>query len=167
MEQIKLINVENVSDQEAEKYKARESVRAVVFDNEKKIGVLYSTIKHYYTLPGGGIETGETKEEALKRECKEEIGCNIEIVKELGFTLEYQKQNKLKQNSYCYIAKVVGEKGASSLTDDEIERGFETVWMSLKEAENKFQESVGSSDRLHMGPRNLAVVEVVKKFTSG
>lgn len=164
MKQIKLINVENVSEDEAAKYKAREAVRAVVFDDKKMIGVIHSTKKHYYTLPGGGIEEGETKISALKRECKEEIGCDVKIIKELGSTLEYQKHYKLRQTSYCYLAKVVGQKGVSSLTDYEIERGFETVWLTFEDAKNKIRESVGDSERRHMGPRNIAVLETIKKI---
>ena len=38
---------------------------------------------HYFTIPGGGVEVGETFEEAAIRETKEETCCDIEIVKTL------------------------------------------------------------------------------------
>ena len=38
---------------------------------------------HYFTIPGGGVEEGETYEEAAIRETKEETCCDIEIVKAL------------------------------------------------------------------------------------
>ena len=38
---------------------------------------------HYYTIPGGGVEIGESFKEAAIRETKEETCCDIEIVKDL------------------------------------------------------------------------------------
>ena len=38
---------------------------------------------HYYTIPGGGVEIGETYKNAAIRETMEETNCKIEIVKRL------------------------------------------------------------------------------------
>ena len=38
---------------------------------------------HYFTIPGGGVEEGETYKEAAIRETMEETCCNIEILEEL------------------------------------------------------------------------------------
>ena len=141
MKQIKLINLENVSDEEADKYPIREAARAIVFDENNFIALLHATKTHYYKLPGGGIEKGETKEEALKRECLEEIGCNIKIVKELGLTVEYRKEFNVKQISYCYIARLIGKKGLPDLEQDEEDEGFQTIWISLEDAIEKVHES--------------------------
>lgn len=141
MKQIKIINPENVSKEEVEKYATRKAARAIVFDENELVALLHVTNNKFYKLPGGGIEISETREEALKRECLEEIGCNIEIVKEVGSIVEYRKKFKVKQTSYCYIAKLVGEKGVPNLEQDEIEDGFKTAWMPLKEAIIKIKES--------------------------
>src|SRR3954468_8512933 len=42
----------------------------------------------WYVLPGGGQDVGETFYETLRRECREEINCEIEIG-ELRFIREY------------------------------------------------------------------------------
>jgi len=72
MKQLKLINPENVSEEEIKKYLVREVGRAVVVDEDKKIALLYVSKENYYKLPGGGIEEGEDKISALKRECLED-----------------------------------------------------------------------------------------------
>ena len=67
----------------------RVSVRAVIFDGDNIITMFRSkkkddgTRKEYYVIPGGGVEEGESLEEALIREIKEELGIDIEIVKYL------------------------------------------------------------------------------------
>jgi 8-oxo-dGTP diphosphatase len=40
----------------------------------------------YWSLPGGGVELGETIENAIKRELKEELSIDIEILELLGVT---------------------------------------------------------------------------------
>ena len=40
-------------------------------------------VLHYFTIPGGGVEEGETYEEAAIRETKEETCCNIGLLKYL------------------------------------------------------------------------------------
>ena len=141
MKYLKLINLENVSNAEADAFNIREAARAIVFDEDQLIALLHSTKNHYYKLPGGGIEQGEDMEMALKRECMEEIGCMVEIIKEVGMIIEYRKKFNIKQTSYCYIAKLVGKKDDPRLEQDEIEEGFETVWLPYEQALNILRES--------------------------
>ena len=37
----------------------------------------------YYTIPGGGLEEGETEEEGVIREIKEEFGIKVKVIKKL------------------------------------------------------------------------------------
>jgi 8-oxo-dGTP pyrophosphatase MutT (NUDIX family) len=83
------------------------------------------------------VEENENIEDAVKRECKEEAGCDVEIVKEAGFVTEYRKKGNLKQTSYYYIVKVVGKKGTPNLTEDEIAEGYEIVWVPFETALEK------------------------------
>jgi 8-oxo-dGTP pyrophosphatase MutT (NUDIX family) len=141
MKQIALINLENISEQEAAGYKTRGAARAVVFDEAGLIALLHATKYDYFKLPGGGIEKDEDPVTAMKRECREEIGCDVEVTGELGMIVEYRKKFGLKQTSYCYIAKLVGKKGTPQLMEDEIEEGFQTVWLPLEDALNRVKES--------------------------
>jgi len=74
--------------------KTIEVVAAVIINNNKILCVQrgeskYSYISKKYEFPGGRIEEGETKEEAVKREIKEELKMDIFIVSEF-ITVNYQ-----------------------------------------------------------------------------
>ena len=54
----------------------RPSVRGIIF-RDGKIAMMHSVKYNYYKLPGGGIEPGETMEETLVREVREESGLLV------------------------------------------------------------------------------------------
>ena len=54
----------------------------------------------YYTVPGGGLEEGETEEEGVIREIKEEFGINVKVIKKL-YEMEMQKFNQREVYFLC------------------------------------------------------------------
>jgi 8-oxo-dGTP diphosphatase len=135
MKHLTTINLENIDEDQTEDYEARRAARAVVFDEKDCVALLPVSKHNYYKLPGGGIEEGEDIPEAVKRECLEEIGCEIEIVQEIGEIHEFRPKNKFKQTSYCYIAKTSGAKGEPAFTESEQRQGFlMPVWVPIAEA---------------------------------
>ena len=116
------------------KYVFRKAVRAVLMDDERKIALLNVTKKNYHKLPGGGAKTEENDFEALRRECLEEIGCDITIEEELGIIKEFRDQFEQEQDSHCYLAKVKGPKGEPKFTAKEIRQGFIPEWVSQEES---------------------------------
>ena len=117
----------------------RKASRAIVLDENGNVALLHATKKHFHKLPGGGVEAGESIEEALKRELAEEIGCMAKNIRELGIVEEFRNKFSLHQLSYCFIADISGEKGIPHLEPDEIADGFETVWLSLEDAINTIE----------------------------
>ena len=52
----------------------------------------------------------------------------------IGQVIEYRKRHKLKQTSYCYLAKVIGEKIEPNFTSKENNKGFTAKWVKPEEA---------------------------------
>ncbi|TAJ14571.1 NUDIX domain-containing protein [Patescibacteria group bacterium] len=163
MKQILFLNPENVSEDEAQGYPLREAARAVVFDEDGMIALLHVSKENYYKLPGGGLEGSEDKLSALQRESVEEIGCEIEVEREIGSVLEYRKIFTIRQISYCYLAKVKGVKGIPDFTQHEKDRGFVLVWMSLEKAKQILAENQATSieGKIYIVPRDLAILEAI------
>ena len=84
MEPLLVIKDKDIFPNEVEKedlvYELRLAVKAVIVDLDGKIALVG---KKYRLLPGGGVNEGEIFTNAIKRECLEEVGCSIEIDKEI------------------------------------------------------------------------------------
>lgn len=82
------------------------------------------TLPNYWEFPGGKIEQGESKEEALKREIQEELGCTIEVFNHVeDTTYEYEK---VIVRLETFMAKVV-----SGIP--EVSEHAELKWMTRQE----------------------------------
>lgn len=69
-----------------------------------RVGVQNHPIGDYYTFPGGGQEENETLEDGTKREIKEELGIDVEVIK-----LLYQLEDKENQkDEYFFLCKYIG-----------------------------------------------------------
>src|SRR5713226_9109322 len=84
------------------------TVGALIVNNEGKI-LLAKSHKWFdkYTLPGGHIEVGESMTDAVRREVKEEVGLDVEVVEmllvqEAIFAPEfYKKKHFIFIDFYC------------------------------------------------------------------
>lgn len=56
----------------------RKAVRAIIFKDNQLLVIKRNKFgTQYYTLPGGGVDLGETTEQALLREMQEETGIRL------------------------------------------------------------------------------------------
>ncbi len=152
-------------DEKPGELKLREAARSVVVNDFNELAILYVSTKNFYKIPGGGVEAGENYLSALKREVREEAGCEIEVTRELGAIIEYRTHFKVLQKSYCYLAKVVGKVGAPQFDPGELADGFEVKWMSLAEAEKRIK-TVKTDDYLgqFVTDRELTILKEAKKY---
>jgi len=129
----KTLGIGELGEELGNDYRLRKSARAVLINSEGKMAAQYLSTYTYHKLPGGGVDPGETAEEALKREVLEEVGCDCEIIEPIGVTIEYRNKYNMIHISYAFSAKVVGEIGEPALEDGEIEEGQSTLWLPPSE----------------------------------
>jgi len=139
----------------------RKASRGIAFDNNGKMAVFYKKNKNQYKLPGGGLDEGETFEEAFIREVEEEVGCKVEIIECLGYTEEYKTKSNYIQTSYVFIGKVVEKYEDLKLTQMEEDEGGERLWMSPNEALEKMK--LNYSSLLASEYTNLYSTKIVAK----
>ncbi|MBC7253443.1 MAG: NUDIX domain-containing protein [Actinobacteria bacterium] len=85
-----------------------------------------------YFLPGGGVDTGESDIDALKREILEETGCQASILTELGEAVEYIKAYSEKKH-YQIRSRFYGVQLGSKVREG-IEKGEQLVWLRKEDA---------------------------------
>ena len=80
-----------------------QAVHAFCFCDGKLV-IVYAAEKGYWTPPGGGIEPGETYEEAVIREVKEETNMKVLSQKFIGYQDIYEPDRIVRQTrSVCIV----------------------------------------------------------------
>ena len=87
----------------------------------------YGEWKDWWEFPGGKMEVGETPEEALKREIREELSVEINVG-ELLTTVEYDYP-AFHLTMHCFLCTLVGE--ALHLNEHEAAR-----WLTMNELDS-------------------------------
>ncbi len=88
-----------------EDYKLNIRAAAVIIHNNK-ILVHKNVRKDHCALPGGRIAIGENSEETIKREIKEEIGKETEIIGYIGTIENFFEMNQKKYYEILFIHRV-------------------------------------------------------------
>ena len=130
------------SEQLGKEYALRKSARAILAKNDGTVAIQYLENHTFHKLPGGGVDPGETIEEALRREIKEEVGCDLTIEKPLGMVIEYRNKYNLIHISYCFAARVDGAIAEPTLEQAEIDEGMKTIWITPEEALGRMEKDV-------------------------
>ena len=82
-----------------------------------------------WSAPGGEVEFGEKSEDAVIREVKEEIGVDIEIIKNIGFTDQILNNSGLHWHLIHFLCKI--KDGNPSIMEPD---NFEKIeWFDTKD----------------------------------
>ena len=116
----------------------RPSVRGIIVQDGQLV-MVHSLKYDYYKFPGGGIEAGETHEEALIREVHEETGLRVlpESIRPFGLVRRIQKgyyEDIFLQENYYYFCAVSDTAEAQSLDDYEADERFTPECVTADEA---------------------------------
>ena len=118
----------------------RPSVRGIIV-RDGKVAMMHSKKYNYYKLPGGGIEPGETLENTLVREVREESGLIVkpETIREFGSVRRIEKGRKediFVQDNYYFLCEAETTPVEQNLDDYEAEEQFTLEFVSVEHATN-------------------------------
>jgi len=125
----------------------RNSAKAVIIADGKLLTIQCLSWKHetYFILPGGGQNPGETLHDALRRECREELGTEIEIgplrrVREyIGKNHEFaEKHTGIHAVEFMFLCSLKTElkniAAKIGTSPDDAQTGI--AWLPLSELQN-------------------------------
>lgn len=146
----------------------RKIVRAIVFDDQENYYFVRAKRDDDFgkaTLietSGGGVEAGEDLETALKRELKEELGAEVEIMHKIGIVSDYYNLIHRHNINNYYLCKVTSF-GEKHLTKDEIEDfHLSTLRLSYRNAEKEYQKCAETKIGKLIADRELPVLRRAK-----
>ena len=151
----------------------REIVRAIVFDEERFFYFVRAERDDDFgkaTLietSGGGVEQGEDLLAAIKRELKEELGANVEILCKIGVISDYYNLIHRHNINNYYLCKVISF-GEKNLMQDEIEEfHLSTLKLTYEEAIQEYERCACTKIGRLVANRELPILQQAKKIMDG
>jgi 8-oxo-dGTP pyrophosphatase MutT (NUDIX family) len=116
---------------------AKEKVAAggIVVDDEGRVLLVHRAYYDDWSFPKGGVDKGETIEQAARREVREEAGLECRIIRQLSESRYYYTTHKGETRPKVVHYFLMEITGGRLFTD-----GKETddaIWCSPAEAENR------------------------------
>ncbi len=123
----------------------------------------------YYHIPGGHIEIGEDSEQAVIREIKEEIGCDVEKIKLFAIQENFWIRNNKKCHGieFYYIIEPKQKLKMEDCEKIEIDKGEEKLlefkWTTSEELKDMDLRSTNIRDMIINEEYLKGLTHIVKR----
>lgn len=125
------------------KIKEKKAVNNIIVNEKGQVLILKRAIRKekaypgLWDLPGGGVESGETLQEAATREAKEETGLKIRPAQDYFYVYHYEDKD-------IYVYGIISKTNKSNVSLSEAHTEFR--WISEDEYKNfEYTPSVGAT----------------------
>ena len=151
----------------------RQIVRAIVFDEEGWFYFVRVMRDDHFgravliETSGGGVEDGEDLLPAIRRELREELGAQVEVVCPIGTVSDYYNLIHRHNINHYYLCRAVSF-GKKHLMPDEIEQfHLSTLKLSYDEAEAEYRRCASTPIGRLIAGRELPVLRRAKEILDG
>ena len=104
----------------------------LIEDNQLALIERYRAGRHYFSFPGGGVDEGESLEQAVIREVEEELGLQVDVIRKIA---EVHFNGKLQH--YFLVERIGGVFGTGTGEEygeyDPKYGTYQPLWMALDE----------------------------------
>lgn len=137
--------------------------------NDKKLLVLKDNHADYYYLPGGKVQFGETAENALLCELKEELGINPCIIRPLFINQSFFNEDVVKKDYHeICMYFLVDVSNTDLLSRGNTFLGIEAkkeqcfTWLSFDKVKGEYLYPLFIKDRIDNLPSTLELITEIK-----
>ena len=150
----------------------RQIVRAIVVDDEQNF--YFVKVQRdddfgkgtFIETSGGGVEAGEDLTTALKRELKEELGANVDILCKIGVVSDYYNLIH-RHNINNYFLCKINSFGKKHLTQAEIDDfHLSTLKLTYDEAVDAYEKQTNAKLGQLITNRELPILKQAEKLIS-
>ena len=148
-------------------------VRAIVFDDAGYFYFVRAMRNDQFgeaTLietSGGGVEPGEELTAAIRRELREELGAEVDVLQKIGVVRDYYNLIHRHNINHYYLCRV-RSFGTKHLTKDEIESfHLSTLQLRFEDAVREYERRTDSAIGRLIAQRELPVLKQAKAILGG
>ncbi len=141
----------NPEHETPKEWENRQTVKIIIQNDKSEIALITNPVHKLFLLPGGGAESDNLEDEAI-RESLEETNYHVEIIDEIGKVDELRNRNAKHYSTTCFSAKVIKEGSKDLRTEEEKENDLEVKWFRLNDA---LKIMSGQVERVEKGEINF------------